>query len=208
MFVCLGGLGRLLTCVVLLAVSAPAAVAYQGTAVLDDAPVPIAFPRDDGPHDSTIEWWYFTGHVFTQDGDRYGFEYVTFRARNGNLEGYVSHFAVTDNPNGRFAYNQRIQGSAGVAGDGAALDLDLDGWTMHGGNGEFALGAAMPGYDLRLDVETTKPAALHDLPVARYKITGVMVAPGGAKTPLLGRRAEHREGRNRAVQTQRRTSGL
>jgi predicted secreted hydrolase len=157
-------LGRLLACLLMMALSAPAAAAYQAqaTPVASDAPVPVTFPRDDGPHDVNVEWWYFTGHLFTQEGDRYGFEYVTFRARDGNLEGYVSHFAITDNPRRQFHYGQRLRGAAGVAGDAAVLDLNLDGWTMRGGDGEFALAADMPGYAMRLDVETTKPAALHD----------------------------------------------
>jgi predicted secreted hydrolase len=155
-------LGRLLTCLALVALSAPATVASQGTPSASDAPVPIEFPRDDGPHDSTIEWWYFTGHLFTEEGERYGFEYVTFRARDGNLEGYVSHFAVTDNPNGRFNFDQRIQGAAGVAGAAAPLDVDVSGWTMRGGGGEFDLAASMPGYAVRLAATTTKAAALHD----------------------------------------------
>ena len=155
---------RLLACILIVALFAPAAAAFQapGTPVASDAPVLVSFPRDDGPHDTNVEWWYFTGHLFTQEGDRYGFEYVTFRARNGNLEGYVSHFAITDNPRQRFRYDQRLQGASGVAGDAAVLDLDLSGWTMWGGDGQFALAADMPGYALRLDIETTKPAALHD----------------------------------------------
>jgi predicted secreted hydrolase len=155
-------LGRLVACLALLALTVPANAASQGTPVSSDAPVPVEFPRDDGPHDSTIEWWYFTGHLFTEDGARYGFEYVTFRAREGDLEGYVSHFAVTDNPNRRFDFDQRILGASGVAGNAAPLDLDLNGWTMRGGDGKFALAASMPGYAVRLEAATTKAAALHD----------------------------------------------
>jgi predicted secreted hydrolase len=140
----------------------PASALAQGTPVTAGAPVPIAFPRDDGVHDSNIEWWYFTGHLFTAAEERYGFEYVIFRARNGGLEGYVAHFAVTDNPRREFHYDQRIAGANGVAGNSAALDLDLDGWTMVGENGVFSLAAEMPGYTVALDVETTKPPALHD----------------------------------------------
>jgi predicted secreted hydrolase len=157
-------LGRVLACLMLLAISTPAsaAVKAQATPGASDAPVPVAFPRDDGPHDANVEWWYFTGHLVTEGGDRYGFEYVTFRARDGSLEGYVSHFAITDNPRRQFRYDQRLRGAAGVAGDAAVLDLDLDGWTMRGGGGQFALTADMPGYAMRLDVESAKPAALHD----------------------------------------------
>jgi hypothetical protein len=157
-----GPVGRLLVWLALLAVATPVTAAIQATPVASDAPVPIVFPRDDGPHDSTIEWWYFTGHLFTDDGERYGFEYVTFRAREGSLEGYVSHFAVTDNPNGKFNFDQRIQGATGVSGDAAPLDIDLNGWTMQGGDGRFDLAADMPAYAVRLEVATTKPAALHD----------------------------------------------
>jgi predicted secreted hydrolase len=139
----------------------PAALA-RGTPLPAGTPIPIEFPRDDGVHDSSIEWWYFTGHLFTAEQERYGFEFVIFRARNGGLEGYVSHFAVTDNPRGEFHYDQRIDGANGVAGDAAALDLNLDGWTMRGENGAFALAADMPGYAIDLDVATTKPPALHD----------------------------------------------
>ena len=140
----------------------PSRVAAQSTPITSPTPMPIEFPRDDGGHDSGIEWWYFTGHLFTATGDRYGFEYVIFRARNGGLQGYVSHFAVTDNPRRVFGYDQRVLGARGVAGDAAALDLDLDGWTMRGENGQFALAADMPGYAIRLDLATEKPPVLHE----------------------------------------------
>ena len=35
----------------------------------------------------------------------------------------------------------------------AVLDLDLSGWTMRGGDGQFALAADMPDYAMRLDVD-------------------------------------------------------
>lgn len=147
---------------VLLLLVSPTLTVAQGTPEVSGAPIPVTFPRDDGVHDSNIEWWYFTGHLFTAEDERYGFEYVIFRARNGGLEGYVAHFAVTDNPCGEFHYDQRIAGANGVAGERAALDLNLNGWTMLGENGDFLLGAAMPGYAIDLALKTTKPPALHD----------------------------------------------
>jgi predicted secreted hydrolase len=139
----------------------PLAFARQATPVLD-IPVAIEFPRDDGVHDTSIEWWYFTGNIQTEVSERLGFEYVMFRARPGNLEGFVSHFAVTSPGREDFTYDQRIDGVQGVRGDGAALDLDLDGWTMYGENGNFELKADMPGYAIDLTLATQKPAALHD----------------------------------------------
>src|SRR5688572_4639306 len=46
-------------------------------------PQPVELPRDDGPHDRLTEWWYYTGHLASEDGRRFGFEYVIFRAERG-----------------------------------------------------------------------------------------------------------------------------
>src|SRR6266516_3972638 len=38
------------------------------------------FPRDHGTHDEyRTEWWYYTGHLKTDGGRRYGFELTFFR---------------------------------------------------------------------------------------------------------------------------------
>ncbi len=44
---------------------------------------PVQFPNDEAPHDMLTEWWYYTGHLVTEDGTRYGFEYVIFQALRG-----------------------------------------------------------------------------------------------------------------------------
>ena len=60
-------------------------------------PIPIAFPRDDGPHDRLTEWWYYTGHLRADDGRRFGFEAVVFRAERGGVPAaWASHLALTD----------------------------------------------------------------------------------------------------------------
>ena len=58
---------------------------------------PIHFPDDEAPHDMLTEWWYYTGHLITVDGTRYGFEYFIFQALRGAFPPYfASHFAITD----------------------------------------------------------------------------------------------------------------
>src|SRR5205823_13980563 len=38
------------------------------------------FPRDHHAHDDfKTEWWYFTGNVFSTEGDRFGYELSFFR---------------------------------------------------------------------------------------------------------------------------------
>jgi predicted secreted hydrolase len=89
------------------AIPAPAASAPASPRPPD--PQPIVFPRDDGPHDRLTEWWYYTGHLRDRaTGDRYGFEFVMFRAERGAFPvTWASHLAITDEAHDRFAYSQR-----------------------------------------------------------------------------------------------------
>jgi uncharacterized membrane protein HdeD (DUF308 family) len=71
-------------------------VATPGPARAAD-PIPIALPRDDGPHDRLTEWWYYTGHLQSASGHRFGFEAVVFRAERGAVPAaWASHVAITD----------------------------------------------------------------------------------------------------------------
>lgn len=127
-------------------------------------PIPIELPRDDGPHDRLTEWWYYTGHLRSVDGDRYGFEYVIFRAERGAFPtSWVSHLAITDERGDRFLYGQRLEiGPAvdrsprGADGDPTGFDLSIvgidptapsptgrSGWTMTGSDGDDRLSAMM-----------------------------------------------------------------
>src|SRR5689334_9560291 len=43
-------------------------------------PYEFQFPRDHGSHpEYRTEWWYYTGHLSTASGKRYGFEVTFFR---------------------------------------------------------------------------------------------------------------------------------
>jgi predicted secreted hydrolase len=154
-------------------------------------PQPISFPADDGPHDRLTEWWYYTGHLSDEAGNRYGFEYVIFRAERGDFPvAWASHLAITDEAGDRFTYAQRseigpqVDRSTTLAGGGFALALTgLDPsrpetyaqppWTMTGGDGldrlsatatptEAATAGSAGGLGLDLVLSATKPPALHD----------------------------------------------
>jgi predicted secreted hydrolase len=48
--------------------------------LIADGSRPLTFPTDFGPHeDFRTEWWYYTGHLRTKSGHRYGFEVTFFR---------------------------------------------------------------------------------------------------------------------------------
>jgi predicted secreted hydrolase len=127
-------------------------------------PQPIELPRDDAPHDRLTEWWYYTGHLRADDGRHFGFEYVIFRAERGGFPtSWVSHVAITDESNDRFAYSQRLEVGDGVdratvaaASSPPGFDLAISGidptqgpvaprepWTMRGTNGTDSLEAVL-----------------------------------------------------------------
>ena len=94
-------------------------------------PIPVAFPRDDGPHDRLTEWWYYTGHLHTADGRRFGFESVVFRAERGSVPpAWAAHLALTDEDGAVFRYAQRSEVGAQVDhslrdADGSPTGFDL-----------------------------------------------------------------------------------
>ena len=137
------------------------------------APRTFVFPADHGPHpEYRQEWWYTTGNLAADDGERFGFELTFFRfalAPPGTSapgdsawrarEIYMAHFAVTDPGRGRFRFAQQLSRAAlGLAGaQGAPLRVWLGDWFLVADPGEaqrWRLHAAGEGYglDLQLDV--------------------------------------------------------
>ena len=146
-------------------------------------PMPLAFPRDEGPHHRLTEWWYYTGHLAFQgthpgvEPGGVGFEYVIFRAERGDFPvGWASHFAITY-PGGRtFRYSQRTEFGPQVDRSPAAggFDLSILGaqgattpatagpWTMGGAAGRDHLHASAEPGTIELDLTTSRPPVLHD----------------------------------------------
>jgi predicted secreted hydrolase len=143
-------------------------------------PQPVVLPRDDAPHHRLTEWWYYTGHLVTEDGRRFGFEDVIFRAERGAFPvSWASHLAVTDESAEQFHFSQRaVIGPAVDQSPAAGQGFDFsmgDGdsaWSMSGGDGRDRLRAALSrtealaagtsalGINLRL--EATKPETRHN----------------------------------------------
>ncbi len=123
---------------------------------------PIEFPADEAPHDNLTEWWYYTGHMFDEDGNRYGFEFVIFQVQRGSFPAfYASHFAITDNAKGEFHYAQK-SGFDGNREAERGFHLTLDDWEMHGLDGSDTLRASMEKYSLDLRLTTGEQPVLHN----------------------------------------------
>lgn len=115
-----------------------------------DQPRDFAFPRDHGPHPGfRNEWWYITGNLDTENGDRLGFHITFFRvalapsfAGSGAfLESpwvarhiWMAHTAITDVAGRRHVSEERFAregaGLAGAAENGAKVWLED--WVLSG----------------------------------------------------------------------------
>lgn len=133
------------------------------------------FPRDHGSHDGyRTEWWYYTGHLRTADGHRYGFELTFFRVgvdlkpaeSRWDLKNLaLAHFAITDVDGHRFRYYEKLNRSSPYTAHAAAGKLDVfnEGWravtTLDGGGWRIVAKEGDDAIDLVL--RSRKPPAIH-----------------------------------------------
>jgi predicted secreted hydrolase len=141
------------------------------------APWAFVFPRDHAAHFGfASEWWYYTGHLQTANGRRFGYELTFFRyglrpgdpspapgaSRWRGNQVYPAHLALTDEQGRRFVYDERFAREAlgmGRASD-RTLDVAVEGWTLAGST-PFRMHAASSAVTLDLRQDSEKPPAVH-----------------------------------------------
>lgn len=133
------------------------------------------FPRDHGAHpDFKTEWWYYTGHLKSKEGETFGYQLTFFRvglkkpdpqARSAWRADtvYFAHLAVSAPNRKVFAFREVAQRGAmdlaGAAPD--RLKVWIDDWRVESRNGEHHLRAAKEGIGLDLTLAPLKPPVLH-----------------------------------------------
>ena len=137
----------------------------------------FTFPRDHGPHeDFRNEWWYLTSILETAEGRKFGAQFTLFRQALGRQEEssnpwrssqiYLAHFAISDIEAESHTSFERLSRShprlAGV--NSKPFRAFLDDWELKSSGEAFAplkLRVKDSGYELNLDINLTKPIALH-----------------------------------------------
>jgi predicted secreted hydrolase len=131
------------------------------------------FPRDHGSHpDYRSEWWYFTGNLNGESGNRFGFELTFFRfaltPRRGDRESpwganqaWMAHLALTDGSERRFVAAERFsRGALGLAGSTSApFSLHLEDWSVASSGPKFSpltLNAATDEGEIHLTLTALK----------------------------------------------------
>jgi predicted secreted hydrolase len=137
------------------------------------------FPYDHGAHDTfRTEWWYYTGHLTTGEGRRFGYQLTFFRRaiepeRVGSAGSrwairhlYLAHAALSDLDRKRFRYAEKLS-RAGLGKAGAEtgrLRVWIDRWSAEGSaapHEHHRLRAAADQFALDLTVEPEKPPVVH-----------------------------------------------
>lgn len=137
------------------------------------------FPREHGSHEEfRTEWWYYTGHLATTQGRRFGYELTFFRrgvdhehVRSNPSQWairqlYLAHFALSDRGRNRFRYAEKLS-RAGLGKAGAEpgrLRVWIDRWSAEAdasGLGPHHLQAATDRFAIDLSLTPEKPPVIH-----------------------------------------------
>lgn len=144
-----------------------------------DGPAALTFPADHGPHDDfQTEWWYYTGNLAAETGERFGFQLTFFRrallppaerpprtSAWAAEQVYMAHFALTDVAGREHrSFEKLARGAAGLAGAQATpYRVWLEDWSVAqeaGPDGPTVLAAAAEEIALKLTLVSEKPPAL------------------------------------------------
>lgn len=133
----------------------------------------IQIPRDFSFREGyRVQWWYFTGHLFTESGREFGYQLTFFavnvqernyRSEFGVNRIYISHFALSDLQTGRFFFSDQADTDAYKLA-GAGQDF-LHVWVgqnrLTGNSRAMHLHAADREKSIDLTLEPLKPPVLH-----------------------------------------------
>jgi predicted secreted hydrolase len=125
------------------------------------------------------QWWYFTGHLKSGNGECFGFQFVTFErhaardyfgvlpTRIWTEEFYVAHFAISkisqpeNQKSFRFFQRGGLMPHNGFSSEDR-FHVDLEGWQMHqNADSSFTLSASENGNSLNLSITPTKELCYH-----------------------------------------------
>jgi len=141
-------------------------------------PLDWEFPMDLGPHpEYQTEWWYYTGNLESENGDRFGYQLTIFRrAVRPEMERierdsawaadqiYMGHFAISDASAGKhYAFERFSRGAAGLAGaQSDPYQVWLENWQVSQlSEDQYRLTAEQDGIRLDLILDDLKGPTLH-----------------------------------------------
>jgi predicted secreted hydrolase len=140
------------------------------------------FPEDHGAHPGyRIEWWYYTGNLLAESGERYGFQLTFFRNQISPSDAvqdwprtssawrtqqiFAGHAAVSDLDKKSHRYAEQMArqalGMAGVAQQASETTVFIGDWSATIGASSHSLKARTADFAFDLKLQPAKPPVLH-----------------------------------------------
>ncbi|MDR6538992.1 lipocalin family protein [Variovorax soli] len=120
----------------------------------------LNLPADDAPHGSAMEWWYYSGILGAEAGQRYAFHMVVFVA-NGLVKHTVMHAALTDLQTGKRYLSQTRTGGTPATKVANGFDFRQQGWQVAASPSSHFLRAGFDGASIAFDLGVAGPAVAH-----------------------------------------------
>lgn len=145
-------------------------------------PCNLVFPKDHGSHPGyRTEWWYYSGNLEAETGNRYGFQLTFFRNQINTpadqkrwprpasvwrtRQIYLGHAAITDILENRHLQSELMArgalGMAGVSQKAPGTLVFIKNWSADIGADRHLLKTATDEFSCELSLKPTKPPVLH-----------------------------------------------
>ncbi len=145
-------------------------------------PCNLVFPKDHGSHSGyRTEWWYYTGNLEAETGNRYGFQLTFFRSQITapadekrwprpssawrTRQIYLGHAAITDIFNKRHLQSELMArgtlGMAGVSQEEMDTLIFIKNWSAKIEADRHLLKTATDDFSYQLTLKPAKPPVLH-----------------------------------------------
>ena len=145
-------------------------------------PCHLEFPKDHGPHPGyRTEWWYYTGNLHSQSGERYGYQ-LTFFRRQISPSGaakywpprssawrtqqiYLAHAAITDISQKKHIHAEQVSrealNMAGASQENGRTIIFVNNWSAIIGPKGHQLKVKSDEFSFDLTLVSLKPLVLH-----------------------------------------------
>ncbi|MBK1674083.1 hypothetical protein CKO35_12365 [Ectothiorhodospira shaposhnikovii] len=121
---------------------------------------PLVLPRDEAPHVSATEWWYYSGHLFGEQGEHYSF-HITVFLRDGIVRHTVFHGSFTDHDNDQRHTAQHRTAGIPSPVNTEGFDFRYADWRVSGSGDEHLLIMNEEEFQLTLSLTDPWPPVLH-----------------------------------------------
>ncbi len=140
------------------------------------------FPKDHGPHPGfRTEWWYYTGNLAAESGERYGFQLTFFRRQISPTDTaqnwprpssawrtqqiYAGHAAVSDLNKKKHQHAELLArealGIAGITQEASQTTVFIKNWSATIDAESHLLVAHSTDFSIDLRLQSAKPPVLH-----------------------------------------------